>query len=234
MRLGIDISHWNEDVDIAKLKEDGVEFVLIKLSDWGPGGGFTDTHAQINVDKCKAAGMPYGFYHYYHPKYDAAAQASYFYAAWKAIHGEEGTEGVWFDVETNDGLTPSALIPRLRSFCERCDALFGNFVGGIYTRKTWWDPNVGQVAWAVKYGLWVAHYGVVSPWIPLPWVQKGWEIHQDTDKATFIGVYGFFDRDRRKDPVVKPPTLEETVEMVRRLMREAVKHGWDITTPSSG
>ena len=57
---GIDISAWNGDVDMKKIKASGIKFVMIRAS---YGNGHEDSQFRNNVKKCNDAGMPWGAYH---------------------------------------------------------------------------------------------------------------------------------------------------------------------------
>lgn len=61
MLKGIDISNHNEIIDFNKVKNAGIQFVMIRSSY----GYFNeDKSFRNNVDGCEAVGLPYGLYHY--------------------------------------------------------------------------------------------------------------------------------------------------------------------------
>ena len=58
----IDVSEWQDDIDWAKAKADGVEGVIIRLGyGWGNNA---DKKAQRNISECKRLGIPFGIYWY--------------------------------------------------------------------------------------------------------------------------------------------------------------------------
>lgn len=74
-QIGIDVSKWQGDIDFGKLKEAGVEFVIIRVgSSTGINGeNFVDTKFVQNIKNANAVGIPVGIYFYsYANTYDRA------------------------------------------------------------------------------------------------------------------------------------------------------------------
>lgn len=72
---GIDISRWNGAVDMNKVKAAGINFVLIQSS-YGNVAAFPnqkDPRFDTNVKNARAAGLPFGAYHYCYAANSAAA-----------------------------------------------------------------------------------------------------------------------------------------------------------------
>lgn len=64
----VDVSSWQNDIDWAKAKADGVEGAIIRLGyGWG---NSADKKAQRNINECKRLGIPFGIY-WYSYAYDA-------------------------------------------------------------------------------------------------------------------------------------------------------------------
>ena len=60
MKKGIDISYWQDNVDLQKAKADGVQFVILRE-------GYRktiDKRLIENVKKAKEAGLPVAVYHF--------------------------------------------------------------------------------------------------------------------------------------------------------------------------
>ena len=64
--IGLDISHWQGDVDFEKLKAAGVEFVFIRVgrTDGIEGDYVLDTKYEQNIERANKAGIPVGIYFY--------------------------------------------------------------------------------------------------------------------------------------------------------------------------
>lgn len=61
-KKGVDLSSNNGDVSIAKIKQAGFEFVMIRCGYGSDIKSQDDTQFVNNVKKCEAAGMPWGVY----------------------------------------------------------------------------------------------------------------------------------------------------------------------------
>lgn len=64
--IGIDVSKWQGDIDFKKLKDDGVEFVIIRVgSSTGINGeNFVDSKFIQNIENANSVGIPVGVYFY--------------------------------------------------------------------------------------------------------------------------------------------------------------------------
>lgn len=71
----IDISHWQAGLDVASVvRSGGLGGVIVKATE---GVGFVDRSCDGFVQQCRAAGVPFGFYHFARNN-DAAAEAEFF------------------------------------------------------------------------------------------------------------------------------------------------------------
>jgi len=64
--IGIDVSKWQGDIDYEKIKQEGVEFVFIKLGgqDGINGDYYLDPKFERNIEGFKKVGIPVGLYFY--------------------------------------------------------------------------------------------------------------------------------------------------------------------------
>ena len=67
MIKGVDVSHWQGDIDFEQLRRQGYEFAMIKATQ---GTWFVDPKLSQNVARCEAAGMAHGLYHFLDPVQD--------------------------------------------------------------------------------------------------------------------------------------------------------------------
>ena len=58
---GVDISSWQEGIDLSKVKAAGYKFVMIRT---GQGTRFTDSSFTDHVKNAEKAGLPWGVYHF--------------------------------------------------------------------------------------------------------------------------------------------------------------------------
>lgn len=72
---GVDVSHWQSDIDWKTLRKQGANFAFIKATE---GGLHVDKRFKQNWDGAKAAGIPVGAYHFMYWCRNAEEQAKWF------------------------------------------------------------------------------------------------------------------------------------------------------------
>ena len=89
MIKGVDVSHWQRDIDFEALSRQGYEFAIIKATQ---GTWFVDPNLEQNVARCEAAGMAWGLYHFLDPVMDGYQdgneQLDFFLENTKGLHGQ--------------------------------------------------------------------------------------------------------------------------------------------------
>jgi lysozyme len=191
---GIDVSHWQGNIDWAAVKADGIRFAFVKATedDW-----FVDNRYVQNRDGADAAGIPVGAYHFAQPSAslsDAVAQADHFLdnAALKGRHLLPV-----LDLERHNDLSPRALRRWARAWLERVEDRLG-VKAIVYTNYFFWRDELGDPVSFAQDGhrLWIARYGADQPTVPASnWAGRGWTIWQHTDEGHVNGVSGNVDRD---------------------------------------
>lgn len=163
--LGVDISEHNGNVDFTKMKAGGVKFVMLRSS-WGHFE--EDAKVRDNVKKCKAAGMPYGFYHYSYADTEANAktEASKFVALCKELGG--ATYPLCLDMEDADGwkksngVGDSMNIKTIQIFKDAIEGA-GEYMT-LYMSKSWFDRLTPLNETLIKsIDAWLAHWGIAEP-----------------------------------------------------------------------
>lgn len=167
---GMDVSGWQGQVDFAKAKANGYLFAFIKATQ---GTSIKDIWFVNHWAESKAAGVLRGAYHYFEPGVDGVAQADWF----TSVVGphESGDLPCVLDWESpSKGPTISDLTNAL-AFLRRVETLHGK-APIIYTSPSFMDV-LKQVSGGnadfqalVQYPLWIAHWGVVAPKVPPPWL----------------------------------------------------------------
>jgi len=173
MLMGVDVSHWQGKMNWARAKQAGVKFAFIKATE---GEDFLDNRLDENVEGLGLEDIPFGTYHYFRPTADAERQAE-----WYLRHNN----GRWdvLDVEAQDGV----LQQKLAAGVIRWLALVEQETKAlpfIYTRASFWDPYVGAALG--EHPLWVAHYDVVAPRLPVGW--QDWTVWQYTKKGSGVNL----------------------------------------------
>ncbi len=187
MTSGIDISHWNGDIDWDKVRADGVVFAFAKATE---GLTFVDNTFATHWPAMKAAGIIRGAYHFYRPAVDPIAQAEHFLAvAGGAGVLEEGDFPLTMDLETDDGLSGDEVGAGALVFLAHLEAMTGR-TPILYTSKRVFETVLGSPAGNFgKYPLWNANYTTLCPDISVP-TWPTWTFWQHTDKETIDGISG--------------------------------------------
>ena len=159
---GIDISAWNGNVDMKKIKADGVKFVMIRAS---YGNGHEDSQFRNNVKKCNDAGMPWGAYHYSYAlnATEAKAEAKAFLKIVKSVTGRSYPLVV--DIEDADkykskrGMTIKDEIPVIQAF----KGVIGDDLM-LYCNLSYYNTlHKASPTLINSLDLWLAHWGVNEP-----------------------------------------------------------------------
>ena len=176
--LGIDVSHYQGVIDWPKVADAGVKFVFIKATD---GATVADPMAKTNASGAAAAGLPFGFYHFWRPTDDWRAQADFFLS-------------VIDDAAplANAGILPNVLDIEVGSLSEdnQGDALSWlkaapGQIAIVYVSPSYARFNLTDPAW-IQYPLWSAHYTE----LPQPNTDKWptWMFWQRQGNGTIPGI----------------------------------------------
>lgn len=217
----LDISHWQGVFDWPKAQAAGVKAVMVRAGSITRDAGALYKDNQWDRNSVEGPkNLPCGSYWYFRAQYDALAQAR-FYA--NLLSGKPMKLPPCLDIESNDTLLSKAVVgQRALAFVTELEKLTG-VVPVIYTRKTWWDPNVGITTWAAKYKLWVAHYTLAeSPWIPVGWTDYWlWQYSSKGDGLRYGAQSLSIDMNRARESVLPGPTLEERVDAIEKRLAAA-------------
>jgi len=189
--VGMDVSHFQGQVDWQKVKASGAQFAFIKATE---GVTIVDQSFASNRKNAKAAGLICGFYHLFRPKDKALAQVDNFVNEIGAI--EPGELPPVLDIEVPGdwkNITLAARQKLVLDWLVAVEARLGvrpiGYINGSDARgllKN--DPALA------KYLLWLANYTKASqPAVPRPWT--AWTFWQHTPKGTISGVTGPVDLD---------------------------------------
>ena len=194
---GIDVSHWQETIDWAKVAGAGKKFAFLKATE---STDFLDNKYATNRAQAKANGLKVGAYHFARPgtnANDAVNEATWFIQKAAPISGELVPV---LDLEQTGGLTDAQLEAWTKAFMDRVYALTG-VKGAIYVSPSFWSNNVGnstKIAAAGYKVLWIAHWTTGSaPTVPgSNWNGNGWTFWQYTSSGSVNGISGRVDLNR--------------------------------------
>jgi lysozyme len=179
--VGIDVSHYQNDVDWDKVKSAGVHYVFVKATE---GDEYVDPLYHTNIAQLSKTNIPFSTYHFFEPKMDPIEQAKHYLSI---TSGSNQKIRPVLDVEITSGLEPSELRKRIKSWLKYvedktgCQPIF-------YTYGSFWNTNLKDEF--SKYPLWLADY---SSKIILPTGVTNWSIWQHTEKGKVAGIDSFVD-----------------------------------------
>ncbi|HEY6567809.1 MAG TPA: GH25 family lysozyme, partial [Actinomycetota bacterium] len=192
---GIDVSHWQDEIDWQRVANAGKEFAYLKSTD---DIDYLDETFAFNRAQAKANGLSVGAYHFARPDQsqgDAVREARWFVEQTNPRPGELLPV---LDIETNDGLTQDQMTTWARRWIEEVRELTG-VTPMVYTSPYGWLERFGDTRRIARGGspLWVAHWGVTSPLVPAGnWDGNGWVLWQYTSQGHVAGIVGDVDLDR--------------------------------------
>jgi len=182
--FGIDVSYWQGNINWNSVANDGVEFAFIRVAD----GHFQDPDFAVNWSGAQSAGVIRGAYQYFRPGQDAVSQANLFLADMGPL--QPGDLPPVLDVETDDGLSDSAVVAGIHDWIDTVEFATG-VMPIIYTSFYSWQSDTGDSPDFAAYPMWVANWQVNCPNVPAPW--NHWEFWQTSDSGSVSGIGGAVD-----------------------------------------
>lgn len=189
----VDISHWNRDVDFAKLANAGIIGVIQKATQGQTGVDFT---YNTNKPKALAAGLLWGAYHFGDGS-DGVAQAEHFLST---VNDQSKTL-LALDFESNP-TGPSMDLVEAAAFVTHVQQQTGRFPGFYSGNDIKQQLGNGKDPVLAQCWFWLAQYGP-TPVVPANW--PTWTMWQYTDgnfgppPHDVAGVP--FDRDKFNGPL---------------------------------
>ena len=187
-KIGIDISKWQGEVDFEKLRDNGVEFVMIKVAGQSEIDGEIelDPYFYSNIESATKAGLEVGvyFYSYARSSKEAKTQAKY---VMNAIKDYDIAMPIAFDWENWNHynefhLSFYNLNGIAKSFISEIDK--NGYEGMLYSSK-----NYLETIWYKEdYNLWLANYSSIK----YDGDYRMWQVCSD---GKISGINGYVDID---------------------------------------
>lgn len=181
---GIDISSWQKGLNVASLKEHGVDFAILKV---GEGKTFVDPCFDTFYSQAVSAGIAVGAYFYSHATTvaDAITDAR---RALTLVKGLSLPLGIYMDVEepAQMKLRDSELTAVVSAFCDTIRA--GGYIPGAYGSLGNLWAKVGPKYLGDDVIVWVAAWSNSPPSMGDVW--------QYSDRQHFNGYSGNVDGDQ--------------------------------------
>ena len=156
-KKGIDVSEFQGKIDWEKVKNDGIEFAILRC---GYGMDFSnqdDVEYERNANECERLGIPYGVYlmSYANTVEKARSEAKH---VLRLIEGRKISLGVWHDIEdngTSGAINKETLTNIINTFCNTIKNA-GDRVG-VYANLNWLENKIEKTI-KDNYDIWVAQY----------------------------------------------------------------------------
>lgn len=164
---GIDVSYYQGNIDWKKVKNSGVEFVIIRVGYRGYGSAGTlveDPKFKTYLDGATKAGLKVGVYFYTQAITTAEAKAEAKFVL-DRIKGYSLQMPVYYDIESVDydtgrldsaGLSKSQKTALCTAFCDTI--IKSGYSAGVYANYTWLNYYIDGAGLGKKYPIWLAHY----------------------------------------------------------------------------
>jgi GH25 family lysozyme M1 (1,4-beta-N-acetylmuramidase) len=208
---GIDVSHWQGDIDWSQVGAADKRFAFMKASE---DTAYVDPTYGLNRARARAAGLVVGAYHYAQPNAtagDAEAEADHFLDTAGLAKGDLPPV---LDLEEDGGLSDAALTAWVRAYVERIHERTGVRTV-IYASPSFWSSQMGGTDWFATNDyrvVWVAHWTTAaSPTVPASdWAGFGWTFWQYTSSGSVAGIDGRVDLDRFAGSDLKTVLIDPT------------------------
>ena len=156
--IGIDVSKWQGDIDFNKVKEEGVEFVFIKLGGQNGLGGeyYIDPKFERNINGFKEVGIPVGLYFY---SYDNSIESAKKSALWvlDQIKNYEIDLPIAFDFESWSSFNSFHM--SMRTLLKTFESFANTLKNNGYDSMLYGSKNYLEKVWPkTDYPIWLAHY----------------------------------------------------------------------------
>ena len=157
---GIDVSVWQADIDWKQVKNDGIDFAIVRAG-YGKFANQEDIRFRNNVEQAQAQGIETGAYWYSYALTveDAQKEAE---ACYEVIKNYDFTYPVYFDIEdpSQQKLSTAETSAIIETFCTYIQDR--GYYAGLYSYSNFLSTKVYPSVLA-KYDVWVANFGVAVP-----------------------------------------------------------------------
>lgn len=184
---GIDVSSHQSRINWVDVKQDGIDFAILRLGWIGNKNNHTiDTFFNENYEACKRLGIPVGVYVYNYCESEEAVTSG---AKWvlDQLKAKKLTYPVYIDMEDSQisGLDKEKLTNISKTFCEEIKK-GGYSKVGVYANKNWLinKLDANQLS---SYNIWLAHYTSKTDYA------GKYQIWQYTSSGSVKGIIGRVD-----------------------------------------
>ncbi len=189
--LGIDVSKWNKDIDWDVVKEEGVEFAIIRCGYRGSSSGLLveDPYFYKNIEEAREAGIKVGVYFFSQAVdlVEAVEEASMVIAL---LDGIKPDYPIFIDIEgaggngRADGLDMATRTAVVNAFCQTIQN--AELDAGVYSSRNWYYNNLDPGEF-YDIKIWLAEYRQT------PLYEGKYDMWQYTSSGAVAGIEGRVD-----------------------------------------
>lgn len=153
-KFGIDISKYQENMDLAIAKNEGVEFAIIR----GAYGNKKDTAFEKNYTKAKSQGLGVGVYWWTRAVNEEQAKEEAELLIKNCLAGKQFEYPIYIDVEDEllSGLGKAKVDAIITSACETLEK--AGYYAGFYLNENWYKNKCNGSELAKKFTVWLAKW----------------------------------------------------------------------------
>ena len=199
--IGIDVSHWQGDINYEKLvASKKIDFMITKIGWYSENNQrfIVDSKFEKNYKLAKQNKIPLGIYLYSYAKNveDAKLEANELIKYLKSSGNSSFELPIFYDIEEDSQISygKKAITDITIAFCETMKN--AGYEVGVYSYSYWLNNYMEILRLPADYSLWGADYGTNNNGqIPsdLDKYSKTYDIWQFTDKAQIDGINGYVD-----------------------------------------
>lgn len=185
-RIGLDVSKWQGNIDFEKIKDSGVEFIIIRV---GTGLGFggesvEDPYFKQNIEGAIKAGIPVGVYYYsYATSVEEAKNQAKFVI--NLVKDYKLDLPIVFDWESWSYFNDLGL--SIHDINEVADSFLFEIENAGYSGMLYGSKYYLQNIWDTSYPVWLAHYINTTDY------EGKYDIWQLCDTGRISGINGYVD-----------------------------------------
>lgn len=155
---GIDVSEFQGNIDWARVKNDGVEFAILKLGNiYDAQSNYKDSKFDTNYKNAKSQGIKVGAYIYNYCNTIDTLKKGLEWAI-KKLEGKELDLPFYLDMEDKDiqGETKETLTNQCNEFAKYVESK--GYQAGVYANVNWLKNELNPNDFDKKISVWVAQY----------------------------------------------------------------------------
>ena len=176
---GIDVSHYQEEIDWDTVATQDIRFAFVKASE---GETMKDNFFETNWTAIQEAGLLRGAYHFFIPSLDAETQAQNFISA---VVLEDGDLPPVLDLEVTTDQSTSDILAGARVWMDKVEAHYG-VKPILYTGLNFYLQHLeGEFE---DHPIWIARYSRSTPKL-----DQDWQFWQYSNRGGLEGIDGYVD-----------------------------------------